>query len=85
MAKGRILELAVGTGVNAHPRFGRLVADRLAKKTGLPFKTSPNYFESLAAQDAAVEASGALKTLAVSLMKISNDLRWMNSGPLARR
>ena len=51
--------------------------------TGLPFVTSPNYFESLSTQDAAVEMSGQLNTVAVSLMKISNDLRWMNSGPIA--
>lgn len=74
---------AVGTGINAHPHFGSRVAARLRKETGFPFVTSPNYFESLSCQDAAVELSGQLKTVAVSLMKIANDLRWMNSGPLA--
>jgi fumarate hydratase class II len=74
---------AVGTGINAHPDFGAKVAAGLAKRTGVPFGPSPNYFESLSSQDAAVETSGALRTIAVSLMKIANDLRWMNSGPLA--
>ncbi|MGH8281522.1 MAG: class II fumarate hydratase, partial [Gammaproteobacteria bacterium] len=74
---------AVGTGINAHPEFGKHMAAELGKRTGIPFKTSENYFESLSCQDTAVELSGQLKTLAVSLMKISNDLRWMNSGPLA--
>ena len=74
---------AVGTGVNAHPRFAARAARYLSVKSGLELKPSPNYFESLSSQDAAVEASGQLKTLAVSLGKIANDLRWMNSGPLA--
>lgn len=74
---------AVGTGINADPRFGKAVAEHLSRKTGFNFITSPNYFESLSSQDTAVEVSGQLRTLAVSLMKISNDLRWMNSGPLA--
>ena len=74
---------AVGTGINAHPKFGARVAKYLSTKSGLDFKTSQNYFESLSSQDAAVELSGQLKTVAVSLMKIANDLRWMNSGPLA--
>lgn len=74
---------AVGTGINAHPEFGRRIAGKLAEMTGLPFVTSSNYFESLSTQDAAVEISGQLNTVAVSLMKISNDLRWMNSGPIA--
>ena len=74
---------AVGTGVNAHPEFGKRLAAELARRSGLAFKTSENYFESLSCQDTAVELSGQLKALAVSLMKISNDLRWMNSGPLA--
>ncbi|MDE2091553.1 MAG: class II fumarate hydratase [Gammaproteobacteria bacterium] len=74
---------AVGTGINAHPEFGRRIAAWLGKRTGIPFRTSENYFESLSCQDTAVELSGQLKTLAVSLMKIANDLRWMNSGPLA--
>ena len=74
---------AVGTGINAHPEFGKRIAAELAKRTGIPFKASDNYFESLSTQDAAVELSGQLKTVAVSLMKIANDLRWMNSGPLA--
>jgi fumarate hydratase class II len=74
---------AVGTGINAHPQFGARVAQLLSDDTGIQFRPSPNYFESLSAQDAAVELSGQLKTVAVSLMKIANDLRWMNSGPLA--
>ena len=74
---------AVGTGINAHPTFGVKFAKLLAKRTGVAFEASPDYFESLSSQDAAVELSGALKTVAVSLTKISNDLRWMNSGPLA--
>ena len=73
---------AVGTGVNAHPEFGPRVAARLAQETGISFVANPDYFEALATQDAAVAMSGQLKTLAVSLMKISNDLRWMNSGPM---
>ncbi|HEY4645225.1 MAG TPA: class II fumarate hydratase [Steroidobacteraceae bacterium] len=74
---------AVGTGINAHPEFGRRFAAKLATTTGLGFKPSRDYFESLSSQDAAVELSGQLKVLAVSLTKIANDLRWMNSGPLA--
>jgi fumarate hydratase class II len=73
----------VGTGINAHPDFGTRFAQELATLTGVAFVPSPNYFESMATQDAAVELSGQLKTIAVSLMKIANDLRWMNSGPLA--
>lgn len=74
---------AVGTGINAHPKFAGRAARYLSVKSGLELKPSTNYFESMSAQDAAVELSGQLKTLAVSLAKISNDLRWMNSGPLA--
>jgi fumarate hydratase class II len=74
---------AVGTGINADPKFGPAVAAQLKKLTGVRFESSDNYFEGMASQDAAVELSGQLKTLAVSLMKIANDLRWMNSGPLA--
>lgn len=74
---------AVGTGINAHADFGQRVANCLSHKTGEAFSSNPNKFEGLSAQDAAVELSGQLKTIAVSLMKISNDLRWMNSGPLA--
>jgi fumarate hydratase class II len=74
---------AVGTGLNAPHGFAARAVELLAGRTGLPFVTSPDYFESLAAQDAAVELSGQLKVVAVSLMKIANDLRWMNSGPLA--
>jgi fumarate hydratase class II len=74
---------AVGTGINAHPKFGRKVAVLLAEKTGVAFKEADNQFESLSTQDAAVETSGQLRVLAVSLTKIANDLRWMNSGPLA--
>lgn len=74
---------AVGSGINAHPEFGDRVIRALADATGIPFRPNPNRFEALATQDAAVEMSGQLRTLAVSLMKIANDLRWMNSGPLA--
>ena len=74
---------AVGTGINAHPEFASRIASALSRETGLPLTPNENFFESLSAQDAAVELSGQLKTVAVSLMKIANDLRWMNSGPLA--
>ncbi len=74
---------AVGTGINAHPEFGVRVAAELATKTGIAFRPADSYFEALSCQDTAVELSGQLKTTAVSLMKIANDLRWMNSGPLA--
>jgi len=74
---------AVGTGINADPRFGPAIAAQLKKLTGVRFESASNYFEGMASQDAAVELSGQLKTLAVALMKIANDLRWMNSGPLA--
>jgi fumarate hydratase class II len=72
---------AVGTGLNAHPELGRRAADRLAALTGEPFVTAPNKFEALAARDAAVFAHGALKTVAASLSKIANDVRWLASGP----
>ncbi len=74
---------AVGTGINAHPKFGAKVATLLGEHTGIDFRQSDSLFEGLSSQDTAVEASGQLKVLAVSLMKIANDLRWMNSGPLA--
>ena len=74
---------AVGTGLNAHPEFGERVATEISKITGLPFVTAPNKFESLAAHDAQVELSGQLKTVAVSLMKIANDIRLLGSGPRA--
>jgi fumarate hydratase class II len=74
---------AVGTGINAHPRFGEKVAVLLAERTGIPFTSDGSKFEGLSSQDAAVETSGQLRVLAVSLTKIANDLRWMNSGPLA--
>lgn len=74
---------AVGTGINAHPEFAAQFAQTLAQTTGLPFAPNDSFFESLACQDAVVELSGQLKVIAVSLMKIANDLRWMNSGPLA--
>ena len=74
---------AVGTGINADESFGHLVAEQLSNTTGLSFKVANNRFAALSSQDAAVALSGQLKTLATSLMKISNDLRWMNSGPLA--
>src|SRR5713101_820303 len=72
---------AIGTGLNAHPEFGSRVAVKLAAMTGLPFVTGRNYFALMASQDSAVELSGQLKTVATTLMKIANDLRWMNSGP----
>ena len=72
---------AVGTGLNAHPEFGTRVAAELARATGLAFESAPNKFEALAAHDAMVFAHGALKTLAASLMKIANDVRWLASGP----
>ena len=74
---------AVGTGINAHPQFGGVFCAELAALTGIAFVPSRNYFESLSSQDAAVELSGQLKVIAVSVMKMANDLRWMNSGPLA--
>ena len=72
---------AVGTGLNASPEFAERVARKIAELTGLPFVTAPNKFEALAAHDTMVETSGALKTLAGSLMKIANDIRWLASGP----
>jgi fumarate hydratase class II len=72
---------AVGTGINADPKFGATVARELKKLTGQRFESAENFFEGMASQDAAVELSGQLKTLAVALMKIANDLRWMNSAP----
>jgi fumarate hydratase class II len=74
---------AVGTGINAHPGFGDAFCSELSRLSGIDFVPSRNFFESMSAQDAAVELSGQLKVIAVSLMKIANDLRWMNSGPLA--
>ena len=74
---------AVGTGLNAHPEYAVRVAAEIAKVTGLPFVTAPNKFEALAAHDAQVELSGQLKTVAVSLMKIANDVRLLGSGPRA--
>ena len=84
--KPRLAELAlggtaVGTGLNARPGFASAVIELLADRTGHPFTSAPNKFEAMAAKDAAVEASGALKTIAVSLTKIANDLRWLGSGP----
>jgi fumarate hydratase class II len=72
---------AVGTGLNTHPEFAERCAKRIAELTGLPFKSAPNLFAALAAHDALAMGSGALKTLACSLMKIANDIRWMGSGP----
>jgi len=85
---GRLYELAlggtaVGTGLNTHPEYAVRVATEIARLTGLPFVTAPNKFESLAAHDAQVELSGQLKTIAVSLMKIANDIRFLGSGPRA--
>ena len=74
---------AVGTGLNAHPEFAERAAEKIAELTGLPFKSHPNKFAALSAHDEIVFASGALKTLAASLMKIANDIRWLASGPRA--
>ncbi len=74
---------AVGTGINARAQFGAVFARHLAEHTGIAFQPSANYFEAMSCQDTAVELSGQLKVLSVSLTKIANDLRWMNSGPLA--
>ncbi|HWM93802.1 MAG TPA: class II fumarate hydratase [Thermoanaerobaculia bacterium] len=84
--KPRLAELplggtAVGTGLNAPPEFAPRVIALLAERTGCPFVPAPNRFEAMAAKDAAVEASGALKTVATSLTKIANDIRWLASGP----
>ncbi|HYO16845.1 MAG TPA: class II fumarate hydratase, partial [Thermoanaerobaculia bacterium] len=84
--KPRLAELplggtAVGTGLNAPPGFAEQVIARLAGRTGCPFVPAPNRFEAMAAKDAAVETSGALKTIAASLTKIANDIRWLASGP----
>jgi fumarate hydratase class II len=72
---------AVGTGINTHPRFGWMVAQKLAKATGIKFQEADNHFEAQATRDCVVEASGELKTIAVSLSKIANDIRWLGSGP----
>jgi fumarate hydratase class II len=72
---------AVGTGLNTHPRFGELAAAHIAALTGLPFSSAPNRFAALAAHDALVHLSGVLRTLAVSLTKIADDIRWLGSGP----
>ncbi|MCW7479781.1 class II fumarate hydratase [Leptospira kanakyensis] len=74
---------AVGTGLNTHPEFAAGAAAAIAKETGLPFITAENKFEALAAHDSLVEVSGVLKTIASSLMKIANDIRWLASGPRA--
>ncbi|MFZ7111682.1 MAG: class II fumarate hydratase [Desulfatiglandales bacterium] len=72
---------AVGTGLNTHPRFAQRVIEGVRKETGCPFREARNHFEAQACQDTAVETSGALKTIAVSLVKIANDIRWLSSGP----
>ncbi len=74
---------AVGTGINAHPDFAVWVVRELEDETGIPFGPAGNYFAVMGSQDAAVELSGQLRVLALCLLKIANDLRWMNSGPLA--
>ncbi|MBV9760432.1 MAG: class II fumarate hydratase [Acidobacteriaceae bacterium] len=85
-ALGGLYELAiggtaVGTGLNAHPEFAERAAAKIAEITGLPFRSHPNKFAALSAHDELVAASGALRTLAASLMKIANDIRWLASGP----
>ncbi|HEX6174243.1 MAG TPA: lyase family protein, partial [Candidatus Binatia bacterium] len=72
---------AVGTGINTHPQFAARAIEIISAETGLPFRETENHFEAQAARDASVHVSGALKTLAVSLIKIANDLRWLASGP----
>ncbi|MCK5878152.1 MAG: aspartate ammonia-lyase, partial [Holophagae bacterium] len=72
---------AVGTGINTHPRFGQMMAERISSLTGFSFQEARNHFEAQESRDAIVEFSGALKTVAVSLMKIANDVRWLGSGP----
>src|SRR6185295_7059235 len=74
---------AVGTGLNAHERFGEVVAAAIAQETGKPFVSAPNKFAALSAHDAIVNASAAVRTLAVAAMKIANDVRWYASGPRA--
>ena len=74
---------AVGTGLNTHPEFAVKAAEKISELTGKPFKSARNKFEALAAHDALVELSGVLKTIAASLMKIANDIRWLGSGPRA--
>jgi len=81
MAELAIGGTAVGTGINTPPKFGEMVCKRLAELTKQPFREASDHFEAQSAQDAAVELSGQLKTAAASIMKISNDFRWMNSGP----
>lgn len=72
---------AVGTGINTHPGFGKMMAEKLSQMTGLKFREAKNHFEAQGSKDAYVETSGALKTVAGSLMKIANDIRWLGSGP----
>jgi fumarate hydratase class II len=72
---------AVGTGINTHPRFARLAAQKISRMTGVAFREAENHFEAQGSKDGVVEASGALKTTAVSLMKVANDIRWLGSGP----
>ena len=72
---------AVGTGLNTHPEFARRVIDAISRETGLQLREASNHFEAQAARDACVEASGALKTIGTSLIKIANDIRWLGSGP----
>jgi fumarate hydratase class II len=84
----RVFELAiggtaVGTGINAHPEFAARVAATLADRTGVPFREARNHFAAQGSMDSAVELSGQLKATAAGLMKIADDLRWMNSGPIA--
>ncbi len=73
---------AVGTGVNTHPMFAQRLAANLERRTGIAFRPAGNFFAALSSQDTAIELSGQLRVIAVGLLKIVNDLRWMNSGPL---
>ena len=85
-AKAAILELpaggtAVGTGINTHPKYGAKTAEHLAKETGIPFVEAPNHFEANAQRDGLVECSGQLRAIAVTLFNVSNNIRWLGSGP----
>ena len=74
---------AVGTGINTHPQFGKLVSQELSKQTGIKFKEAKNHFEAQATQDSVLQVSGSIRGLAVSLSKIANDIRLLGSGPRA--
>jgi fumarate hydratase class II len=81
MAETRCSEIAVGTGLNSHPEYANRVAQQISTLTGKPFVTAPNKFQALASHDALLDLHGSLRTLAASLIKIANDVRWLASGP----